>query len=358
MEEIAKVLGGQVKGDASYKVTRVAHPADALSSGDLVLAMDKNLMPLLTAGAAEAAIVAEGAEVPDQVKAYITVGRSRYAMSKLTKLFEKKIPVPPGIHAMAVVEEGAKVADNVSVGAFSYVCAGAVVDAGTVIHPQVYIGPDAHIGADSLIHSGVRIGPRVKIGMRAIIHYNTTIGGDGFSFVTPEMGSVESAKATGEIGDATNTTIERIASLGSVILGNDVEVGANSSIDKGTIVSTRVGNGTKIDNQVQIGHNVVIGDNCMLCGRAGMAGSSVIGDRVVLGGGVGVADHVKVGDDVVVMAMSGVAGNVAPKSIVGGLPAKSRERYIRDIRNVARIRPLSEKVKVLTERLDKIDNDG
>lgn len=355
MGEIAKALGGRLEGDASLKITRVAHPSDTHGVGDIILAMDKALMPLLGATVAEAAIVGEGAVPPETIKSYIVVGRSRYALSKLTALFEKKVRVVNGIHPSAVVEEGARVADGVSVGAFSYICAGAVIEAGTNIHPQVYIGPDVLIGADSLIYSGVRIGARVKIGARVIIHFNTSIGSDGFSFVTPEVGSVEAAKLTGEVGDATNTRLERIASLGAVEIGEDVEIGANTTIDRGTIVSTRIGNGTKIDNQVQIGHNVIVGDNCLLCGRVGIAGSSIIGDRVVLGGGVGVADHIKVGDDVVAMGMSGIAGHVQPKQVVGGLPAKPRNKFIEDIRNVARIKFLVKKIKVMSDRLENLD---
>ncbi|HAX90985.1 MAG TPA: UDP-3-O-(3-hydroxymyristoyl)glucosamine N-acyltransferase, partial [Rhodospirillaceae bacterium] len=140
-----------------------------------------------------------------------------------------------------------------------------------------------------------------------------------------------------------------------VMIGDDVEIGANSSIDRGTIVSTRIGNGTKIDNQVQIGHNVEVGENCMLCGRVGIAGSSIVGNRVVLGGAVGVADHVKIGDDCVVMGMSGVAGNIAPKSLVGGQPAKPRAKMIEDMRNMNRIKGLVERVEELSHRLKVLE---
>lgn len=357
MEALAKALDGRLDGDAGYKVVRTVHPADECKSGDLALAMEPGLLPLLKQSKAEVAIVGEGAEVPANLKATIFVGRSRYAMSKLTALFEKKLPACDGIHPSAFVEEGAEIAEGVSIGAFSYVAAGAVIGANTVIHPQSYIGPDAQIGPNGLIYPGVRIGARVIIGARSIIHYNTTIGADGFSFVTPEVGSVEAAKTTGEVGSSTNTQLVRIASLGAVVLGDDVEVGANTSIDRGTIVSTCIGNGTKIDNQVQIGHNVKVGDHCLLCGRVGIAGSTVIGDRVVLGGGVGVADHVKVGDDVVAMAMSGIAGHVHPKTVIGGVPAKPRKKFMEDIKNIARVKFLSAKIKTVMERLDALEKN-
>ncbi|MDD2325558.1 MAG: UDP-3-O-(3-hydroxymyristoyl)glucosamine N-acyltransferase [Alphaproteobacteria bacterium] len=358
MADIAEALGGQLGGDGSFEVERVAHPADIRGPKDLVLATDKALLPLLEGSIVEAVIVSEGAQVPSSIKAYVEVGRSRVALSKLTKLFEEPVAVPKGIHPTVIIEEGAYVAPDVTIGAFSYIGAGAEIGVSTIIHPQVYVGPKAVIGAGSLIYAGVRIGARVKIGARAIIHFNASIGADGFSFVTPQMSSVETAKETGSVGAASNLELLRIASLGAVEIGEDVEIGANTSIDRGTIISTRIGNGTKIDNQVQIGHNVVVGENCMLCGRVGIAGSAVVGNRVVLGGAVGVADHVRIGDDSVAMGMSGIAGNIAPRSLVGGVPAKPRAKMIEDMRKLNRVTQLTEKLEVLTKRIEALEGEG
>ncbi len=355
MAQIAEVLGGRLVGDGSLTISHVAHPADKAESGALVLATDKALLPLLAQNGAQAVLLAEGTEVPAFLKAAILVGRPRYALSKLTGLFEEKVEVPVGIHPSAIVEPGAKIGKNAAIGAFSYVSSGAIIGDGCVIHPQVYVGPNVEIGANGLFYSGVRIGARVKIGARCIVHFNATIGADGFSFVTPQMGSVEAAKATGEVGQASNSELVRIASLGAVEIADDVEIGANTSIDRGTIVSTRIGRGTKIDNQVQIGHNVVIGENCMLCGRVGIAGSVVIEDRVVLGGAAGVADHVKIGHDSVCMAMSGIAGNIPPRSLVGGAPAKPRDKLIQDAFSLGRMKSVSEKVKSLLARVDALE---
>ncbi|MFA6279209.1 MAG: UDP-3-O-(3-hydroxymyristoyl)glucosamine N-acyltransferase [Bdellovibrionales bacterium] len=355
MAEIADILGAKLIGDGAVVVTHVAHPASILEPDALVLAMDKAFLPMLEQSAAKAAIVADETEIPATIRASIAVGRSRVALSTLTRLFEEVVALPVGIHPTSIIEEGAIIAPDARIGAQCFVASGAEIGAGTTLHPQVYIGPKAKIGAGGCLYSGVRIGARVEIGARVIIHFNTSIGADGFSFVTPQMGSVESAKATGEGGGASNTSLMRIASLGSVIIGDDVEIGANSSIDRGTIISTRIGNGTKIDNQVQIGHNVQVGDNCMLCGRTGIAGSVVIGNRVVLGGAVGVADHVKIGDDSVVMAMSGVAGNLPPQSLVIGVPAKPRKKMIQDMHNLARVKGLVEKIADLTSRLDALE---
>ncbi len=353
--EIAIELGGQLVGDGHIVISRVAHPADVLGEQDLALAMDKKLLPLLTESNTRAAVISKDAEIePGLLDAYIIVERPRYAMAKLTSLFAQTVPIEPGIHPAAIIESGAQLGENVSIGPQAYVGAGAVIGANSVLHPQVYVAPEAEIGAGALIYPGAKIGARVQIGKRCIIHFNASLGADGFSFVTPQLGSVESAKATHTI-TASNIELVRIASLGTVIIGNDVEIGANTSIDRGTVAATRIGNGTKIDNQVQIGHNVVIGDNCLICGRVGIAGSAEIGNRVVLGGAVGVADHVRIGDDAIIMAMSGVGSHVPPKGLYGGLPAKPREKVYEEQINISRIKFLIKKVESLTARLDALE---
>ncbi len=357
---IAEALDGQLIGKGDLIIARVKHPADVQSEQDLALAMDTKLEPLLAHTAAKAVVLAKDSKFDTGlVDACIMVSRPRVAMAKLTSLFAEQVTVPAGIHPTAIIEDGAKVEANVTIGAYAYICAGAVIGANSVLHPQTYIGPNVKLGRDALIYSGVRIGSRVEIGERVIIHFNTSVGADGFSFVTPQLGSVESAKATGEVGaNMTNSELLRIASLGTVIIGNDVEIGANTSIDRGTIAATRIGNGTKIDNQVQIGHNVTVGDNCLICGRAGIAGSATVGNRVVLGGAVGVADHVKVGDDAVVMGMSGVAGHVMPATVVGGIPAMPREKLVENYFYTGRIKHYSKKMADLAARLDALEQNG
>ncbi len=355
---IAEALDAQLIGDGTILIERVAHPADVMGEHVLALATDKNLLPLLTANGARVAVIGHEAEPdPGSLDACIVVRRPRLALAKLTALFAETVAVQPGVHPSAVIEPGAQLGENVAIGPQVYVGAGAVIGANSTLHPQVYVGPEAVIGEGALIHSGARIGARVRIGARSIIHFNASIGADGFSFVTPQLGSVEAAKATGAVG-ATNSELVRIASLGTVVLGDDVEIGANTSIDRGTIAATSIGDGTKIDNQVQVGHNVVIGTNCLICGRVGIAGSATIGNRVVLGGATGVADHVKIGDDAIAMGMSGIAGNIAPKSLVAGVPAKPRSLVIEQHFNINRIKNLIKKVETLTARLDALERSA
>lgn len=357
MQALAEILGGQLIGDGAIPIARLAHPADVRGRGDLVLAMDKKLLPLLAGGMARAAVVSgEARPEPGLVEACIVVGRPRLAMAKLTNLFARPVPAIEGIHPSAVIEAGAKLGSGVSIGAQCYIGAGAVIGDNSVLHPQTYVGPGAVIGRDALIYPGVKIGAHVQIGARCIVHFNASLGADGFSFVTPEPGSVEQAKSgSSGIVTASNKELVRIASLGGVIIGDDVEIGATSCIDQGTIAPTRIGNGTKIDNQVQVGHNVTIGTNCLICGRVGIAGSATIGDRVVLGGAAGVADHVAIGDDAMVMGMSGVSGNVKSGTVVGGFPAHPRERMMENYFNIARLRRFFRKIEALTERLATLE---
>ena len=349
LKEIADAIGGRLLGDGSLTITRLTHPADARDTGDLALATDPKLLRLLKENIA--AVVAGDERESDFLAARIIVSRPRVALAHLTALFAEPVGTKVGIHLTAEIEPGVKIGLNVSIGAFVYIGAHAQIGDNAVLHPQCYIGEGAQIGSDTMIHAGVKIGARTVVGDRVIIHYNASIGADGFSFVTPQTGSVEAAKATSKSEvTASNTSLLRIASLAPVILGDDVEIGANTTIDRGTIAPTRIGKGTKIDNQVQIGHNVTIGENCMICGRTGIAGSVTIGNRVVLGGATGVADHVTIGDDAIAMAMSGIAGNVPPRAIVGGIPAAPREKTMENLFNISRLKLYFKKIEEMGKK--------
>jgi UDP-3-O-[3-hydroxymyristoyl] glucosamine N-acyltransferase len=203
------------------------------------------------------------------------------------------------------------------------------------------------IGANGLVHAGVRIGDRVVIGDRIIVQPNAVIGADGFSFVpvrTPD----------GAVAD--HETPLRIHSVGRVVIGDDVEIGAGTTIDRATVQDTRIGKGTKIDNLVQIGHNVTIGECCLIAGMAGIAGSVTLGDRVMVGGQAGIADHVTVGSDATVAAGSGVGSNVSAGTVVSGYPAMRHDRTAQYFLYLARQKALHEKVEGLQTRLEALEN--
>jgi UDP-3-O-[3-hydroxymyristoyl] glucosamine N-acyltransferase len=191
------------------------------------------------------------------------------------------------------------------------------------------------------------------LGRNVILHPNASVGADGFGFVTPEPGSVEAARSGGTV-DARNLEIVKINTIGNVVIGDDVEIGANSAIDSATLGSTTIGAGTKIDNLVQIGHNCRVGENCLIAGQVGIAGSTVLGDRVVVAGGAGIADHRKVGDDAIILPLSGVGQDVPSKEIWGGYPAMPKDAKAEELLNIARIKRLIRDVRELKADIDAL----
>lgn len=354
---IAAALNAEAAGEVGLAVARPAHPAEA-GPDDLAIAFDDHHAALLAAGRARAAVLAAGTDWRALgLRAAVLVGRPRYALAGLTQSFAAPPETPPGVHPMAVVAPDAALGEAVAIGPFCVVGEGAEIGAGSILSAHVTVGARVRIGAGALLHPGVRIGRDVTVGARAILHQNAVIGADGFSFVTPQPGSVESVAATGRVAeDARNLRFARIHSLGAVTLGDDVEIGAGATIDRGTLTDTRVGDGAKIDNLVQVGHNVRIGSNCLLCAQVGVAGSTTIGDRVVLGGQVGVADHVTIGSDVVIGARSGVAGDAPDGAVLLGAPATPRDEALRIMLGWRRLPRLIDAVADLKKRLSAIES--
>lgn len=357
--EVAAGLGLSAVGDVDIVLRGVARPNEA-GADDLALAMDPKFLPELKEGAARAAVTPADVDLAELgLAAAILAPRARYAMAGVTRLFQQERRISVGAHPSAVIDPSAQVDPSASIGPLVVVGPGARVCPDVVILGSALIGEDAVVGPGCLLHPGVRIGDRVRLGARCIIHQNAVVGSDGFSFVTPERGSVESAKAAGIVAEgAENRVWARIASLGAVELGDDVEIGSNTSIDRGTVTDTRIGHGVKIDNLVQIGHNVSIGENCLICGQVGIAGSAELGARVVLGGQAGVADHSKIGDDVVVMAASALSGVVKPRSVVGGVPAVPREEVVKMHMGLRRLPRALEDLAELKNRFSRNEPSG
>ncbi|MDF1728561.1 MAG: UDP-3-O-(3-hydroxymyristoyl)glucosamine N-acyltransferase [Sulfitobacter sp.] len=359
IKEIAKALGAPAEGDTDLKVARASEPGDA-GPDDLALAMNPKYAIKLAQGQARAAVLWEGADWQAMgLEAAILPTRPRFAMSGLTRMLDPGQGFGDGIHPSAVIDESAELGEGVSVGPLSIISAGARIGAGTIIGPHVFVGQDAQIGPDGLLREHVSIGARIRIGARFIAQPGARIGGDGFSFVTAEPSSVEAARATlGDRGDSTAQPWIRIHTLGSVTLGDDVEVGMNSTIDSGTIRDTLVGNNTKLDNLVHLGHNVVVGENCLLCGLVGIAGSVTIGSNVVLGGQVGVSDNVFVGDGVIAGGGSKILSNVPAGRTILGYPATQMDRQMESYKALRRLPRLIRDVAALRKSVSKSDGDA
>jgi len=261
-----------------------------------------------------------------------------------------------GIHPTAVIDASATLGAGTHVGPLTVIGAGAQIGPGCRIGPQASIRAGAKIGAHCLIREGARIAARVTIGARVILHPGVVLGGDGFSFVTPEMSQVENARASlGDQGAAAAQSYARIHSLGSVRICDDVEIGANAAIDRGTIRDTVIGARTKIDTLVMIAHNVVVGTDTLLCGQVGIAGSSRIGNNVVLGGQVGVGDNLFIGDNVICGGGTKVLSNIPAGRVMLGYPAMKMDAHVEMYKGMRRLSRLYKEV----DRLKKaVFNEG
>ncbi|MEM8592402.1 MAG: UDP-3-O-(3-hydroxymyristoyl)glucosamine N-acyltransferase [Pseudomonadota bacterium] len=344
VKEIAAALGAFALGDGDVVIERLSEPASA-QADHLALATNPKYAEALAEGSARAALLWQGADWQALgLEAAICVGRPRHAMAKLTAMHDehwKSWGQEPGMHATALVHPTASVADA-SIGPYAVIGANVQIGEGSFIGAHVSIGPGTRLGPGAVIRDGARIGDHVTAGANFILHSSAVIGCDGFSFVTPERSSAE---ALGEsLGDEekaepshSGQPWERIHSLGTVIIGDDVEIGAATTIDRGTIRATRIGDGTKIDNLVQVGHNCEIGRHCLLCGHVGLAGSIKVGDHVIMGGKTGVIDNVSIGDNVITGGASVIMANVPAGRVMLGYPATQMKSQIDSYKALRRL---------------------
>ena len=317
--EIAEALGLTAQGDGSISIVAAAEPQDC-KPNELAMAMAPKYAEKLGSGAAQAAVLWGDADWQALgLKAAILAPRPRVAMSGVTAKLARPVGPKQGVHPTAVIDPQALIGPNCAIGAHVVIEARAKIGKNARIGAGCYIGENTVLGDDAILAPNTTIADAVRIGDRFIAQPSVTIGGDGFSFVTPEVSAVENVRSTlGDRGDVKEQSWMRIHSLGGVEIGDDVEVGSGTTIDRGTIRSTKIGDGTKIDNLVQIGHNVEIGEDCLICAQVGIAGSTKVGNRVVLGGQSGVADNVVVGDDVVVGAAAKVLSTVPAGRVMMG----------------------------------------
>ena len=337
--DLATALGGTVKGDPCLQVSRPCPPDEAERQADLAVAINPAQRRKLPASKARMAVLGDATDWRLLgLDGAIVVSPGRIVLARITEAFAPDTCPAAGIHPMAVVEPGAELGEQVSIGPFSVVGAGARIGNGTCLLGSVTIGANSRVGADSLIYPGVRIGHGVTVGMRAILHSNACVGADGFSFVLPDPERIQRAKQKRR-NDGGEGRIQRIHSLGGVQIGNDVEIGASTVIDRGTLSNTVIEDGVKIDNLVHIGHNVHVGRHSMLCGQVGIAGSARIGEGCVLGGQAGVSDHVSVGEYCLIGGKSMIARRVRPRTMLVGWASLERDEFhsvFRAVRRLAR----------------------
>ena len=343
LEEISQAVGGILTKVSDVKVEKVGPPLIA-DETTLALALGEDEIENLQKTKAKAALTPLGVSLSNV--STIEVERPRLAMMKLLHMFYEGPDSEVGIHPTATVHNSAKLGKNVAVGPNAVIGRGVEIGDNTSVLANVYIGKFAKIGSNCLFHPGVNIGDRVQIGNRVIIHHGASLGADGFSFVTETPDNIETARNEGKVeGGKAGQKVFKIPSLGSVVIEDDVEIGANTAIDRGTVENTTIGAQTKIDDLVMIGHNCKIGKACMIVSQVGIAGSCTIGDRVVIAGQAGLADHITIGDDCIILAQAGVTKSFPAKSILIGAPAVLRKEFLKRTKYLSEAEVMVQKYK-------------
>jgi UDP-3-O-[3-hydroxymyristoyl] glucosamine N-acyltransferase len=309
LRDLATRLDCRLEGDGDVDIVRVAGIAEA-GPGDLTFVANAKYQKDVETTRASAVILRDdGGPAPCAVRR----ARDPYlAFARAVGAFAPDERPAPGVHPFAAVSPEATLGADVSIGPFVAVGAGATIGARTVLHPHVTIGPGAVVGEDCVIHAHVSVRERVRLGNRVILQNGVVVGGDGYGFVRRVDGSYE-----------------KIPQVAAVVLEDDVELGANTTVDRPAVGETRIRAGAKIDNLVQIAHGVVIGRNTVLAAQVGISGSTVVGDEVMLGGQVGVGGHLTLGDRAVAVGQSGVTNSLPPGAQVAGYPAIDRRGWRR-----------------------------
>lgn len=335
LAEIAELVDGEVTGDPTVVVTGLAGVREATGES-LTFVSLKKYLPLLDETQAAAAVVARN--VSSDKLPLVRVDNPDLAFAVIAEEYVFCPPkLEPGTHPNAVVAVDAVLGKDVVVSAFAVVQSGARIGDRTVLYPGVYVGHDTVIGADCILHPNVVIRESVSVGDRCVFHPGAVIGADGFGYVTV---------------DGVN---RKVPQVGTVIIESDVEIGVCSAIDRARVDATIIGQGTKIDNLVQIGHNVHVGRNCMIVSLTGISGSTKLGDGCMMGGQVGLAGHIELSDGVMVAARAGVMNSFPAGTIISGEPAQEHRKTLRLVAAQRKIPALIKQVQELTERIATLE---
>jgi len=331
--EIAELIEGELLGDAAIEI-RGIKPIEEALPGDIAILFHSKYARHLRKTQASAIIVSADSELryPNLLK----VANPRYALSQVLNLFYPKRYQSSGVSPQAIVGKGCRIGEEVSLYPLVYVGDNSSIGDRVVIHPGVVIGEGVTIGQETIIYPNVSIYPHVRIGKRVIIHSGCVIGSDGFGFVK-EKGPYY-----------------KIPQVGTVVIEDDVELGANVCIDRATMGVTHIRRGVKVDNLVQIAHNVVIGEDSILVSMVGLSGSTRLGKEVVMGGQSGVAEHLELGDRVMAAARAGITKDIPPGSVVAGFPAVSMKKWKEQMALFHRLPQLSEMIEAIERKLDSL----
>jgi UDP-3-O-[3-hydroxymyristoyl] glucosamine N-acyltransferase len=331
LTEIAEFLSGELRGNGSVNITGIARIEDA-GEGDITYISHPKYEKWLTKTDASCIIVSRNTDL-STTKTLLFVDEPTLAIVKLADLFYKRTPPIAGISPLADVSKDTVVDKTASISAFCVICSGCRLGKGTVLFPQVYLGEGSQVGDNCVIYPRVVIRENVRIKNRVVIHPGCVIGADGFGYIE---------KAGERV---------KIPHFGGVVIEDDVEIGANSTIDRATLGDTIIGKGTKIDNLVHIAHNVVIGENSVIVAQVGIAGSTEIGSNVIIAGQAGISDHLTIGNNVKIGAQSGVTKSVKNGEEISGYPAREHRRSKKAYALLMRLPEIYERFKKIEKKL-------
>jgi len=304
-QQIATLVGGEIAGDSQRMVSNISGIEQA-KEGDLSFLCEEKYLSYLAHTSASVVLMSRSLPYEGDTSAtIIRVDNARGAMAQLLRMVSEVMhPAKHGIEQPCYICEGVQVPEDAYIGAFAYIGRGVKLGRGVQIYPQVYIGDGVEIGEGTILYAGVKVYYDCQIGKQCIVHAGAVIGSDGFGFEPDEKG-----------------VYQKVPQLGRVIVEDDVEIGANTTIDRAMMGETRVGQNTKLDNLVQLGHNVQVGQSTVMCAQAGVAGSSKVGSHCTLTGQVGIAGHLEIVDGCIIGAQSGVANSIKKSGIYMGTPA-------------------------------------
>lgn len=335
LREIADHLQGKLEGPEERIIDGVA-PLDQAQPNQLSFLADNKYLSHLSSCRAGAILASEEAQIPPNF-AVIRTPHPYYSFAKAVEFIFKPYQKPqPTISPQASLAQNVHIGENVYIAPFVHIEEDVQIGDGTVIYPFTYIGKETTIGMNCTIYSRVSIYPRTQIGHRVILHAGVVLGSDGFGYTLHQGAHY------------------KIPQVGRVVIEDDVEIGANSTIDRATMGETRIGKGTKVDNLVQIAHNVRIGQGGIIVSQCGISGSCSLGNYVTLAGQVGIADHITVGDQAIVAAKSGLSKNVPEKSVMFGYPAKPISEMKRILALINRLPDMKKKIQQLESKVQKL----
>ena len=355
--DLVRIVEGEINGNGETRITSIA-PPDAAEEGSLVFALSASGAAKAAESKASAVVAPPGFDLPG--KAVIRVDNPRYALALGLRAVCPRERPGAGVHPSAVVVAGAALGEGVSIGALTYVGEQVSVGKGSVVGVGCVIETNVRIGSDCRLHSNVTICQGTRMGARVEIHSGTVIGSDGFGYI--QKGAIPTDEKTFTRYFQKEEPHIKIPQIGNVIIEDDVEIGANSTVDRGTMGATVIRNGVKIDNQVQIAHNVEVGEHAIIVSQVGISGHTRIGKHATLGGQAGLAECVVVGDGALVSAQCGIAPgkHIPPGSAFAGWAGRPAKKYLEMRgaiavlpRMIERLRALEKEVAALRETIER-----